>query len=84
VRGGDQSIYYGGGRVAYVDEETPIALRAKWTLLLQLDSCKAAGMRWGDHGRLHFSIRTAELAKGRFNRTWVILQTTRCGLEVGD
>jgi hypothetical protein len=45
-----------------------------WTLLLQLDSDKDLGWCWGDAGFLYFWIPTADLAEGRFDRVWTILQ----------
>jgi len=33
-----------------------------------------AGMMWGDCGRLYFWIRKADLAEGRFDKCWMILQ----------
>jgi uncharacterized protein YwqG len=45
-----------------------------WTLLLQLDSDDALGMRWGDEGRLFFWIRREDAHAGHFDRAWVILQ----------
>jgi hypothetical protein len=45
-----------------------------WTLLLQLESDDTAGMSWGDLGRLYFWIRRTDLAAGRFDRIWTLLQ----------
>lgn len=45
-----------------------------WTMLLQLDSDKDLGWCWGDAGFLYFWIPTADLAEGRFDRVWTILQ----------
>jgi len=45
-----------------------------WTLLLQLDSDRDLGWCWGDAGFLYFWIPTADLAEGRFDRVWTILQ----------
>ncbi len=47
-----------------------------WTLLLQVDSDEAAGMMWGDAGRLYFLIRREDLAARAFEKAWLILQ---CG-----
>lgn len=41
------------------------------TLLLQVDSDDAAGMMWGDLGRLYYWLRPDDLAARRFGRTVV-------------
>ncbi|MEK7949238.1 YwqG family protein [Luteolibacter soli] len=51
-----------------------LPLDTGWTLLLQLDSDRDLGWCWGDNGFLYFWIPTADLAEGRFNRVWTILQ----------
>jgi hypothetical protein len=51
-----------------------VAGTGDWTLLLQLESDDTAGMSWGDLGRLYFWIRTTDLAAGRFDRIWTLLQ----------
>lgn len=48
----------------------------EWTLLLQLDSDDELGWCWGDAGFLYFWVPTADLAAGRFDRCWVVLQCT--------
>lgn len=45
-----------------------------WVLLLQLDEEDAAGMEWGDCGRLYYWIRRQDLAERRFDRIWLIYQ----------
>jgi hypothetical protein len=45
-----------------------------WTMLLQLDSDRDLGWCWGDAGSLYFWIPTDDLATGRFDRVWTILQ----------
>lgn len=47
-----------------------------WMLLLQLDSDERCNLMWGDLGMLYFWIRREDLAKQRFDRTWMTLQ---CG-----
>lgn len=49
---------------------------ANWRLLLQVGSESEAGMMWGDAGCLYFWIRERDLADGRFDDVWMILQ---CG-----
>lgn len=46
----------------------------QWRLLLQLDSDCGAGTCWHDCGCLYFWIRRADLAAGRFDRTWMVCQ----------
>lgn len=55
-------------RVRGLPEDTP------WTLLLQLDSDPTLNWKWGDSGYLYFWVPTADLAAGRFDRSWVVLQ----------
>ncbi|WP_027931562.1 DUF1963 domain-containing protein [Amycolatopsis thermoflava] len=45
----------------------------RWVALAQIDSDDETGMMWGDAGRLHWLIRAADLAAGRFDAasfTW--------------
>ncbi len=46
-----------------------------WRLLLQVDSDFRAKMRWADAGMLYFWIEDAALQAGRFDNTWVVLQS---------
>jgi hypothetical protein len=48
----------------------------KWSMILQLDSDSDLGWCWGDAGCLYFWVPTKDLAEGRFDRSWVVLQ---CG-----
>lgn len=45
-----------------------------WRLLLQVDSDGAAGIQWGDLGRIYYWIRADDLAARRFDRSWLIYQ----------
>jgi hypothetical protein len=45
-----------------------------WTMLLQLDSDRDLDWCWGDAGSLYFWLPTDDLASGRFDRVWTILQ----------
>lgn len=46
----------------------------EWRLLLQIDSEDAAGMMWGDVGRLFYWIRREDLLARQFELSWLILQ----------
>ena len=67
-----------GGPAGYEDPRVAelAAGATAWRLLLQLDSEEAAGMMWGDMGRLYFWIRAEDLADFRFEESWLVLQ---CG-----
>ena len=65
-----------GSPGGYLDPRTA-ALRAgagEWRLLLQVDSEEAAGMMWGDAGRIYFWIRREDLLAQRFDQSWLVLQ----------
>ena len=47
-----------------------------WRLLLQIDSDDAAGMMWGDAGRLYFWMTEDAIERRDWNSAWMILQ---CG-----
>ncbi len=47
-----------------------------WRLLLQLETDEETGWFWVDGGRLYYWIRIQDLRAGRFDRVWMILQTT--------
>ena len=67
---------YVGNSKGYTSPEG-IRLRpgaADWRLLLQVDSFDDIGMMWGDSGRLYWWIREADLAEGRWDATWLVLQ----------
>lgn len=54
-----------------------LALQANakdWILLLQIDSIDAAGMQWGDAGRLYFWIKRDDLTRRDFSKCWFALQ----------
>jgi uncharacterized protein YwqG len=48
----------------------------QWRLLLQIDSEDAAGMMWGDVGRLYYWIKESDLAARDWELSWLVLQ---CG-----
>jgi uncharacterized protein YwqG len=43
-----------------------------WELLFQVDSEEAAGICWGDVGRLYFLVRQDDLLHRRFENTWLV------------
>lgn len=45
-----------------------------WCLLLQIDSDPAANMMWGDVGTIYFCIKHDDMAKGNFDRAWLVFQ----------
>lgn len=45
-----------------------------WQLLLQVDSEEAAGMMWGDVGRIYYWIRKQDLKACKFDHVWLVLQ----------
>jgi uncharacterized protein YwqG len=55
-------------------EEVAEEAKARWRLLLQVDSDDAAGMMWGDAGMLYYWIRDDDLAARRFDRAWCVMQ----------
>lgn len=59
------------------DEVTPevLAEAARWTLLLQLDSDRDAGMNWGDGGVLYFWAHEDDLAEGDFSAVQALIQS---------
>jgi uncharacterized protein YwqG len=65
------------GPGGYSDPRVP-SLRAdaaSWRLLWQVDTDeRGLGWMWGDMGMLYFWIRSEDLAAGRFDRVWVVLQ----------
>jgi hypothetical protein len=65
-----------GNPEGFRDPRVP-ALRpgaADWRLLLQLDSDDAAETMWGDVGRLYFTARQDDLARGAVEEGWFELQ----------
>jgi uncharacterized protein YwqG len=55
-------------------EEIADEAKARWRLLLQVDSDDEAGMMWGDAGMLYYWIRDDDLAARRFDRAWCVMQ----------
>jgi uncharacterized protein YwqG len=69
---------YVGGPEGYADPRAQ-ALEAgakDWRLLLQLDSDDDLDWMWGDGGSLYFWCRQQDIAAGRFDRVWTVLQCT--------
>jgi uncharacterized protein YwqG len=68
-------LYCGDGPPITDPRHRILARRAvEWRLLLQVGSEEAAGMMWGDLGSLYYWIRHDDLAAGRFDASWTILQ----------
>ena len=68
-------LYCGDGPPIADPRHRILARRApEWRLLLQVGSEEAAGMMWGDLGSLYYWIRHDDLAAGRFEASWTILQ----------
>ena len=49
--------------------------KTKWTMLFQIESVPEFDWHWGDDGSIYFLVPTADIAKGNFERSWVILQS---------
>jgi uncharacterized protein YwqG len=66
-------VVHGNG----VDDPRGAALEpgaTDWRLLLQVDTDDDLGSDWGDTGRVYFWIREQDLAAGRFERAWHVMQ----------
>jgi uncharacterized protein YwqG len=68
-------IYAGTGE-AYQREESKrlLAERGAWRQLVQIDSEDAAGMMWGDGGRVHFMMRESDLVARAWNQAWLSIK----------
>src|SRR5262245_21650854 len=72
--------YYCGGASRFQNPPLELLNGTKdWRLLFQLDTdddiqSGKPGIMWGDCGRLYFWIRHQDLAMGRFEDTWMVLQ----------
>jgi uncharacterized protein YwqG len=67
---------YTGNPEGYADPRVA-GLRAgaaEWHLLFQVDSEDAAGMMWGDVGRLYYWMRDSDLQSSNFENCWMVLQ----------
>jgi uncharacterized protein YwqG len=68
-------IYCGDSK--YGDDSRAQALAkdsGRWRLLLQVDSLDAAGMMWGDVGRIYFWLTDEDLRAHRWEEAWFVLQ----------
>jgi uncharacterized protein YwqG len=67
---------YCGDVAGYEDprSKTLAAGALDWRLLLQIDTDDAAGMMWGDCGRLYYWVREENLRAHDFGQCWLILQ----------
>lgn len=68
-------VYEGRAPLAYNISQDDKARAAEWRLLLQVDSDEAAGMQWGDAGRLFYWIREKDLQDLVFSDTWLLFQS---------
>lgn len=70
-------VYLGDAK-GYASEQAVALLRepVSWKLLLQIDSDEAAGMMWGDMGRLYIWVPEHDARQGDFTNVWLILQST--------
>jgi uncharacterized protein YwqG len=50
-------------------------IKARWQLLLQIDSDDRAGMRWASYGMIYDWITDQALKDHQFDQTWMILQS---------
>ena len=68
-------LYCGDGTGYQAGKKKKLWAGAKdWELLLQLDSEEAAGMMWGDAGRLYYLIHKDDLRERRFEKVWAGLE----------
>jgi hypothetical protein len=56
------------------DVQRLLAERSVWQLMLQVDTDDAAGMLWGDGGRLYFMMREVDSRGGNWGKAWLNLQ----------
>ena len=70
ARRGEDPLALSYSRQQEVAEEA----KARWGLLLQVDSDDAAGTMWGDAGMVYYWIRDDDLAARRFDRAWCVMQ----------
>ena len=69
---------FAGEPEGYADPRVP-AMRGSakdWRLLLQLNSDDDLDWMWGDEGKIYYWCREDDIAQGRFDRAWTILQCT--------
>lgn len=58
----------------YEPSTEQLARAREWQLVLQIDSDIQIGMEWGDLGRLYLCARKHDLAAGRLDRCWMLMQ----------
>jgi uncharacterized protein YwqG len=49
--------------------------KAKWQLLLQIDSDDMAGMRWASSGIIYYWLERDALQRAAFDKSWLVLQS---------
>ncbi len=85
LAGGDNAHQI-GGHPAWIQEDAreeaqrltggPPEAAKEWNLLWQLGSDEEVGLQWGSFGKLFFLLRDEDLRACRFDRAWLVLQST--------
>jgi uncharacterized protein YwqG len=85
LAGGDNA-HQVGGHPAWIQEDAreevqrltgePPEAAQEWNLLWQLGSDEEVGLRWGSSGKLFLLLRDEDLRACRFDRAWIVLQST--------
>jgi len=83
---GGENAHQVGGHPAWIQEDAreeaqrlsggPPEAAQEWNLLWQLGSDEEVGLRWGSFGKLFLLLRDEDLRACRFERAWLVLQST--------